>query len=141
MPRLNWDFPKMVLEVASPDCYVIEMACEALIYVAKKILLDFALFHNVYLYKIGKISIIFLLCLLILIRRWILILRSNSLIDISLRLIGHVVLQHRIMVVSILFWSSVRQSLLIFFLDFVEHQTLKENSKSNVNEIDDISNP
>ena len=62
-------------------------------------------------------------------------------IDISLRLIGHVVLQHRIMVVSILFWSSVRQSLLIFFLDFVEHQTLKENSKSNVNEIDDISNP
>ena len=62
-------------------------------------------------------------------------------IDISLRLIGHVVLQHRIMVVSILFWRSVRQSLLIFFLDFVEHQTLKENSKSDVNEIDDISNP
>ena len=75
------------------------------------------------------------------------ILRSYSLIDISLRLIGHVVHLRRIMVVRIsnvcveFYRDSTGQSLLIFLFDFVENQTLKENSKSDVNEIDDISNP
>ena len=66
-------------------------------------------------------------------------------------MIGHVVHLHRILVVrisnvcvefSILrFRSDARQSFLIFFLDFVEHQTLKENSKCDVNDIDDKCNP
>ena len=73
-------------------------------------------------------------------------------IDISLRLIGHVVHLHRILVVrisnvcvefSILRFRSgaSRQSLLIFFLDFVENQTLKGNSKCGVKDIDDTNNP
>ena len=68
-------------------------------------------------------------------------------IDISLRLIGHVVYLHRILVVRIsnvcveFSSNSARQSLLIFLFDFVENQTLKDNSKSNVENIDDTSNP
>ena len=68
-------------------------------------------------------------------------------IDVSLRLIGHVVYLHRILVVRIsnvcveFSSNSARQSLLIFLFDFVENQTLKDNSKSNVENIDDTSNP